>query len=142
MRENGAIDPSLVLLEAVKTGPVVLTTKGRSMEPNLRAGQSVKIERESLGFGQIAAFVGGDGEVVVHRHVCSIAGRSLFIGDANPRFDRFVRSAEIIGRVVSVDDGGEPERFRLTLVRRILRLLPREGRAFVRRRTRQRRGKR
>ncbi len=137
MREDGAIDPSMVLLEAVKTGPVVVTTKGGSMEPNLTEGQSARIEHGPLGLGHVAAFVNVSGEVVVHRHICSVRGRSLFLGDANPRFDRFIRSEEIIGRVVSVDDGGEPERFRLRLVRRIPRLLFREGRAFVRRRRKQ-----
>lgn len=134
MRENGPINPARVLTEAVRTGPVVVVTTGGSMEPHLGAGRSVRIEQGPIRFGDVAAFVNGADEVVVHRHVATLRGRSLFLGDANPRFDPFVAPDDILGPVVAVDDGPRPERHRLFLARRALRLLPREARAYVRRR--------
>jgi hypothetical protein len=123
-----------VLTEAVRTGPIVVVTTGESMAPHLGAGRSVRIEKGDIGFGDVAAFVNRQGEVVVHRHVVSMFGRSLFLGDGNPRFDPFVMPEDILGRVVAIDDGPEPERHRVFLVRRTLRLLPREARAYLRRR--------
>ncbi len=136
MQENGPINPARVLAEAVKTGPVVVVTTGGSMAPHLGAGRSVRIEKGSIGFGDVAAFVNGADAVVVHRHVISMFGRSLFLGDANPRFDPLVADNDLLGRVVAVDDGPAPERHRVFLLRRALRLIPREARAYVRQRRR------
>lgn len=138
MQEKGPINPARVVAEAVRTGPVVVVTTGRSMEPHLGAGRSVRIEKGPIGFGDVAAFVNRADEVVVHRHVISMFGRSVFLGDANPRFDAIVAADDLLGRVMAVDDGPAPDRQRLFLLRRALRLLPREARAFVRRRRGQR----
>ncbi len=134
MGENGPINPAHVVREAVRTGPVVVVTSGVSMLPHLEGGRSVRIEQQPLRFGHVAAFVGGHGDVVVHRHVATVFGRSIFLGDNNRRFDAVVPAEDLLGRVVSVDDGPEPDRHRGFLVRKILRLLPREARAYVHRR--------
>jgi hypothetical protein len=106
------------------------------MEPSLSANRSVTLERQPLGFGHLGAYVGPDGGVVVHRHIASIGGRMLFLGDANPRFDALVPAGSFIGRVTSIDGGGPPPRRVAWTVRRSLRLVPREARAWIRRRRR------
>lgn len=134
MGGNGTITPGEALLAAAQTGPVTVVTKGSSMLPHLDAGRRVSVERQPLRFGDLAAFVADDGRIVVHRYVGRVGRRLLLLGDANPRFDPLISPEQIVGRVVSVDGGAAPERYRFFLLRRSSVLLPRAIRGRWRRR--------
>lgn len=125
MEGNGAVSPADVLLKAVRTGPVTVVTSGTSMVPNLLPDTTVTITHEKVRFGDLAAVVNDRDVVVVHRFVGSARQRLFLLGDANPRFDPPVARDRLIGKVIEAD-GRKPPTHRVQLMRRCLRLLPRE----------------
>ena len=80
---------------------------GASMWPTLRDGDRVVVSPgEPLQFGDIAAFVGRDRKLVVHRYVGRRKGSQRFLGDACSDMDRPVEPDAVLGRVTRYERDG------------------------------------
>jgi hypothetical protein len=84
--------------------------------------------------GEIWAFVGADGQIVVHRCLGRRGGGYAFKGDGLPARDPIVPPSTLVGRVVAIDDerGHRRLRRRDVLVSQV-RLLLSRGAAALRR---------
>lgn len=100
----------LSVREALRTrGIVVLQVAGGSMGPWLRPGDLVVIRRcqaEELSAGRVVVFA-REGHLVIHRILRRAiqSGECVLLtkGDAAPRPDAPVRSAELLGEVLSIE---------------------------------------
>ena len=121
-------------------GEVRLRVTGTSMLPAVRPGDVLTVRRDQ-GFdarpGEIALF-GRDGRLWAHRvvSVSRAAGGPIWItrGDALERDDPPVSLHEMLGRVVSIERGGEriEPRNRRTPYERLLSALLRRSRLALR----------
>lgn len=85
-----------------------ISVTGSSMRPTLLDGDLVDIEASgAVRQGSIAAFIGPDDAIVVHRLVVRIGDRHFFMGDANDRPDGVVGADRIIGAVTRAWRSGD-----------------------------------
>jgi signal peptidase I len=94
------------------SGKVQLKVAGFSMVPALWPGDLVTVRRcdpSELLAGSIIVFRQNE-KLVVHRLIALTGGRVVTRGDARPRCDEPVGTAEVLGRVDSVLRDGRPIR--------------------------------
>lgn len=111
-----------VLRRAAGMRPLWLDVAGDSMGATIASGSKVRVEPATRPRrGQIWAFCTEDGRVLVHRFLGSSGPSLWFQGDANPRPDRPVTAALLIGRVRETNDRGtsRPVGVRATVAGRV-----------------------
>lgn len=102
-----------LVAEALGRGaPIEVVAQGRSMGPAISHGERVSLRalaaHELLTEGDVVA-ARFQGDLLIHRVVDRDAsGRVLLRGDACPAPDGWVERRELLGKVVSVDDGSGP----------------------------------
>ena len=96
-----------------KTGVLRLSAFGYSMLPTLYPGDILTIKRETLGAihpGDVVLYARG-GRFFIHRNLRSVQrGSEMALvtrGDSMPHPDEPVVESELLGKVISVGDGGE-----------------------------------
>jgi hypothetical protein len=96
-----------------KTGTLRLSAFGYSMLPTLYPGDILTIKREILGAiqpGDVVLYARG-GRFFIHRNLRSVPQDSetalVTRGDSMPHADEPVTASELLGKVISVGDGGE-----------------------------------
>jgi hypothetical protein len=96
-----------LLRRRVAVEPMWLPVRGQSMRPALRDGWEVRVEPATRPRrGEVWAFYGPDGVLVVHRCRRVRDGVHRFAGDALPVADPPVRDGHLIGRVSAVRGAG------------------------------------
>ena len=96
-----------VLRRGVAASARWLDVTGLSMGPDLPGGSRVLVDGATRPRrGEVWAFVGETGEVVVHRFLRDVGGQLWFRGDANVAADRPVPPERLIGRVTAVEVDG------------------------------------
>ncbi len=96
-----------VLRRGVAANARWLDVTGLSMGPDLPgAAACSSTARRRARRGEVWAFVGETGEVVVHRFLRDVGGQLWFRGDANVAADRPVPPERLIGRVAAVEVDG------------------------------------
>jgi hypothetical protein len=96
-----------------KTGTLRLSAFGYSMLPTLYPGDILTIKRETLGAIQAGNVVlyERDGRFFIHRNLRSVQRSSetalVTRGDSMPHPDEPVVASELLGKVISIGDGGE-----------------------------------
>ena len=95
-----------------KTGTLRLSAFGYSMLPTLYPGEILTIKREGLGViqpGDVVLYARA-GRFFIHRNLRSVQRGSETVlvtrGDAMPRPDEPVVASELLGKVISVGEGG------------------------------------
>jgi signal peptidase I len=97
-----------------KTGVLRLSAFGHSMLPALYPGDILTIKRETLSAIQVGDVVlyARAGRFFIHRNLGSVQrGSEMALvtrGDSMPHVDEPVTASELLGKVVSIEHGGEP----------------------------------
>ena len=102
-----------VLKKFIQQGPLTINVKGACMHEVVPAGSDVRLEENSLYWpGEIVAFKCGNGELVSHRFLGYLRGRSGWLvitrADSALRADSPVALRNVLGRITHVD--GHPFR--------------------------------
>lgn len=100
-----------LLRAAARAGDLWLPVSGMSMGGSIRSGSRVRVvPAHRPRRGEIWAFCGESGAVVVHRFRRCRNDRYLFRGDALPVDDHPVAAERLVGRVVEVERAGQRSR--------------------------------
>jgi hypothetical protein len=82
-----------------------LDVSGSSMFPTIEPPGRVLVRAAAQPRpGEVWAFIGRNGELLVHRHVRQRRGGHLFRGDNRQHDDAPVEAAQLVGRVLAVHD--------------------------------------
>ena len=96
-----------LLRQAASEQPLWLQTDGVSMLPTIRPRERVRVDPRPPRFGQVGAFVNGQGSVTVHRYLGRIRHRHLLLGDNRRDLDALVSDDQLVGSVVQLERDGE-----------------------------------
>jgi hypothetical protein len=98
-----------LLRQRLAERPLWLPVEGGSMRPTITPPAEVQVAaRDRPRLGEIWAFVGPDGSIVVHRYERRSADRFVFHGDAFARSDPAVTADVLVGRAVALRDHRGP----------------------------------
>jgi len=133
--EQAAI-PNAVLIELLQAvlqqgKPFWFQAPGFSMSPFIKDGDTITLSplaEASPQVGEVLAFLRpGSGKLVVHRLVGWQGERFLLRGDNSGEASEWIPASSILGRVTSVQRGGQAVRLGLGVERRIIATLSRRG---------------